>query len=35
MFDLYQRKGDKENMKKIGEKILKYWPDDENIKKSI
>jgi len=35
MFDFYKLKGDKENMKKIGEEILKYWPEDENIKKSI
>lgn len=31
LFDLYKFRGDKENMKKIGEEILKYWPDDENV----
>jgi len=31
MFDFYKLKGDKENMKKIGEEILKYWPDDKNV----
>ena len=33
LFDIYRIKGDKGKMKEIGETILKYWPDDENIKK--
>lgn len=35
MLDLYRLKGNTENMKKIGEEILKYWPDDENVRKTI
>lgn len=31
MFNLYQLSGDMENMKKIGEEILRYWPDDKNV----
>ncbi len=35
MFDLYWLRGDKENMKKIGEEILKYWPDDKNVEEIL
>ncbi|MEK7555436.1 MAG: hypothetical protein AAB516_01290 [Patescibacteria group bacterium] len=35
LFNLYQFKGDKEGMKEIGETILKYWPDDLQILKSV
>ncbi|MDP3015314.1 MAG: hypothetical protein Q8N28_02795 [bacterium] len=32
LFDLYRLRGDEENTRKIGEKILKYWPEDERVK---
>lgn len=35
MLDLYRLRGDTENIKKIGEIILKYWPDDERIKEIL
>lgn len=35
LFELYRFKGDGENMKKIGEEILKYWPDDEGVSKLL
>jgi len=35
LFELYRLRGDDENMKKIGEEILKYWPDDAGIKQAI
>lgn len=35
LFELYRFKGDGENMKKIGEEILKYWPDDENVREVL
>lgn len=35
MLDIYQMKGDVQKVKEIGEIILKYWPDDERIKKVV
>ena len=35
LFDIYQIRGDKVKMKEIGETILKYWPDKQEIRKSI
>ncbi len=35
LFELYRLRGDSENIKKIGEEILKYWPGDENVKSII
>ncbi len=35
LFELYRLKGDDENMKKIGEEILKYWPEDGSVKSLI
>ncbi|MEK7089533.1 MAG: hypothetical protein AAB920_01815 [Patescibacteria group bacterium] len=32
LFELYSRAGDKENMRKVGETILSYWPSDTNIR---
>lgn len=33
LFNLYQLKGDTEKLKQIGEIILKYWPEDEKVRK--
>lgn len=35
LFDLYKEKGDWEKLKQIGEIILQYWPEDENVKEAI
>lgn len=35
LLQLYQAQGDRVNRKRIGEEILKYWPDDENVKKLL
>lgn len=35
LFTLYKSGGDKDNMKKIGEKILSYWPDDTGVRDTI
>lgn len=35
LLDLYRFGGDKENMRKIGEEILEYWPDDENVREVL
>lgn len=35
LFDLYQAKGDKEKAKEIGETILRYWPEEEKVRKAI
>lgn len=35
LFDLYSAKNDVQNMKWVGEIILKYWPNDESVKKII
>jgi len=35
LFGLYLNTGRKEEAKKIGEEILKYWPNDEKIKSII
>lgn len=32
LFDIYYKKGENEKTKKIGETILKYWPEDEKAK---
>ena len=35
LFDIYQKKGEFEKSKEIGETILKYWPEDERIKEAF
>ena len=35
LLDLYRLRDDRENMEKIGEEILRYWPDDVGIKQAI
>ena len=35
LFELYSRSGDKENMKKVGETILSYWPSDANVRNLV
>ncbi len=35
MLNLYQIKGDKQKVKEIGEIILGYWPENDNIKNLI
>jgi hypothetical protein len=35
LFNAYQIQGNKEGMKEIGNTILKYWPDKEEIRKAI
>jgi len=35
LFNAYQIEGNKEGMKEVGNTILKYWPDKEEIKKAI
>lgn len=35
LLDIYQKKGEVEKIKVIGETILKYWPEDERIKELL
>lgn len=33
LINLYQAKGDKAKLKEVAQEILKYWPEDEQVKK--
>lgn len=35
LLDLYERAGDKENVRKVGNTALSYWPDDATVKALI
>lgn len=35
LFDLYKLKGDNKKLKNIASEILRYWPDDEDVKEFL
>ncbi len=35
LMELYQLEGDEVGMREIGNIILKYWPDDKNVKRAL